>query len=200
MGAVPSAALISVPLTLAYFLICGLRFVFDLPAEIRANWAHKVILDHRQPESADAARKVMMTFVLPWVVAVCLPLYLFCWGWTVGGALVAVLIAACYLLADGLLRRFAKIPFACAYPAWKQSATVIVLLYVLGLWAFASILPSLEHALLLKSTWFLWGLAGALLAARFVLRKLRRDDETPHILAFDEVPDAPFELLNLSGR
>ena len=199
-GAAPSAALISVPLTLAYFLICGLRFVFDLPAEIRANWVHKVILDHRQPESADAARKVIMTFVLPWVLAVCLPLYLFYWGWAVGGALLAVLIAACYLLADGLLRRFAKIPFACAYPAWKQSATVIVLFYVLGLWAFASILLSMEHALLLKSAWYLWGLAAALLAARFALRRLRRDDETSHILVFDEVPDAPFELLNLSGR
>ena len=75
-----------------------------------------------------------------------------------------------------------------------------MLLYVLGLWAFASILPSMEHALLLKSTWYLWGLAAALLAARFVLRRLRRDDETSHILVFDEVPDAPFELLNLSGR
>jgi hypothetical protein len=88
-AAAPSAALISVPLTLAYFLICGLRFVFDLPAEIRANWVHKVILDHRQPESADAARKVVMTFVLPWILAGCLPLYLFYWGWAVGGALVA---------------------------------------------------------------------------------------------------------------
>ena len=198
--AVPSVALIAVPLTLAYFLICGLRFVFDLPAEIRANWVHKVILDHRQPESADAARKLIMTFVLPWILAVCLPLYLFYWGLTAGGALVAVLIAACYLLADGLLRRFAKIPFACAYPAWKQSATVIVLLYVLGLWAFASILPSLEHALLLKSTWYLWVLAAALQAARLALRKLRDSDETNQVLIFDEVPDAPFELLNLSGR
>ena len=41
----PSAAMISVPFTLAYFLICGLRFVFDLPAELRANWVHRVILD-----------------------------------------------------------------------------------------------------------------------------------------------------------
>jgi hypothetical protein len=141
-----------------------------------------------------------MTFVLPWILAVCLPLYLVYWGGVVGGALVAVLIAACYLLADGLLRRFRKIPFACAYPAWKQSATVIVLLYVLGLWAFGSILPAMEHALLLKSTWYLWGLAAALLAVRLALRRLRHSDETNEILIFDEVPDAPFELLNLSGR
>lgn len=141
-----------------------------------------------------------MTFVLPWILAVCLPLYLHYWGWAMGGGLVAVLIAACCLLADGLLRRFRKIPFACPYPAWKQSATVIVLLYILGLWAFASILPSLEHALLQKSTWYLWSLAGVLLGARMALRKLRHSDETNEVLVFDEVPDAPFELLNLSGR
>lgn len=196
----PSAALISVPFTLAYFLICGLRFVFDLPSELRANWVHRVILYHEQQAPADAARKIILTFVLPWILLVCLPLYLYYWGWSLGFALAAVLIAACYLLADGLLRRFAKIPFACAYPAWKQSATVIVLFYVLGLWAFSSILPGLEHALLMKSVWYLWGLVLALLAARFALRKLRDDDPRSKIVVFEEAPDTPFELLNLSGH
>jgi len=199
-GRAPSAAMISVPFTLAYFLICGLRFVFDLPAELRANWVHRVILDCEQQAPADAARKVILTFVLPWILLVCLPLYVYYWGWAIGSALTAVLVAGCYLLADGLLRRFAKIPFACAYPAWKQSATVIVLFYVLGLWAFASLLPGLEHALLLKSVWYLWGLVLVLLVVRFALRRLRDDDPRSRVLIFDEVPDAPFELLNLSGQ
>jgi len=199
-GRAPSAAMISVPFTLAYFLICGLRFVFDLPAELRANWVHRVILDCEQQAPADAARKVILTFVLPWILLVCLPLYVYYWGRAIGSALTAVLVAGCYLLADGLLRRFAKIPFACAYPAWKQSATVIVLFYVLGLWAFASLLPGLEHALLLKSVWYLWGLVLVLLVVRFALRRLRDDDPRSRVLIFDEVPDAPFELLNLSGQ
>lgn len=199
-GAAPSAAMISVPFTLAYFLICGLRFVFDLPAELRANWVHRVILDPEQQAPADAARKVILTFVLPWILLICLPFYLYYWSWTVGAVLAAVLIAGCYLLADGLLRRFAKIPFACSYPAWSQSATVIVLFYILGLWAFSSILPRLEHALLLKSVWYLWGLVAALLAARLALRRLRDDDPRSKILVFEEAPDTPFELLNLAGH
>ena len=196
----PSAALLSAPLVLAYFLICGLRFVFDLPAELSANWVHKVILDREQHVSAIVARKIILTFVLPWVLVVCLPLYLYLWGGTVGGALIAVLIASCYLLADLLLRRFRKVPFTCAYPAWKQSATVIVLLYVLGLWAFAFLLPGLERALLLRSPWYLWGLAAMLMAANFALRKLRDDDGSGHGLVFEEAADSPFELLNLSNR
>jgi hypothetical protein len=196
----PGAALISVPFTLAYFLICGLRFVFDLPAELRANWVHRAILDSEQQAPADAAKKVVLTFVLPWILVVCLPLYLYSWGWPVGTALAAMLIAGCYLLADVLLRRFTKIPFACVYPPWKQSATVIVLFYVLGLWAFASLLPGLEHALLLKSVWYLWVLVLVLQTARLILRRLRDDDPRSRILVFEEAPDMPFELLNLSGH
>jgi hypothetical protein len=161
---------------------------------------HRVILDSEQQAPADAARKVILTFVLPWIPLVCLPLYMYYWGWAVGSALTTVLVAGCYLLADGLLRRFAKIPFACAYPAWSQNATVIVLFYVLGLWVFSSILPSLEHALLVKSVWYLWGLVVALLAARFALRRLRDDDPRSRVLVFEEVLDTPFELLNLSGH
>jgi ABC-2 type transport system ATP-binding protein len=39
-----------------------------------------------------------------------------------------------------------------------------------------------------------------LLAARFALRKLRDDDPRSRTLVFEEAPDTPFELLNLSGR
>jgi len=193
-------ALLSAPLVLAYFLICGLRFVFDLPAELRANWVHRVILDRKQPGTATMARKIILTFVLPWVVVLCLPLYVYLWGAVTGGALFAVLMAGCYLMPEILLRRFRKIPFACAYPAWKQNATVIVLLYVLGLWAFAFLLPGLELALLAKSNWYLWGLALLLLSTALALRNRHRDEESVQALVFDEVADSPFELLNLSGR
>jgi FtsH-binding integral membrane protein len=196
----PGMALLSAPLVLAYFLICGLRFVFDLPAELRANWVHRVILDREQPGTAAVARKIILTFVLPWVVAVCLPLYLYLWGGMGGGALFTVLIAGCCLMPEILLRRFRKVPFACAYPAWKQNATVIVLLYVLGLWAFAFLLPGLERAFLARSPWYLWGLGLLLLSAVYVLRHRRQDEERGQALVFDEVSDSPFEFLNLSGR
>jgi hypothetical protein len=199
-GSTSAMALLSAPLVLAYFLICGLRFVFDLPAELRANWVHRVILDRKQPGIATMARKIILAFVLPWVVALCLPLYLYLWGAMTGGALFAVLMAGCYLMPEILLRRFRKIPFACAYPAWKQNATVIVLLYVLGLWAFAFLLPGLELALLARSNWYLWGLALLLVSTVLVLRNRHRDEESVQELVFDEVADSPFELLNLSGR
>ncbi len=196
----PRAALLSVPFVLAYFVICGLRFVFDIPAELRANWVHQVILDHAQHEPATLARKVILTFIFPWALLICLPLSVQAWGWTFGAGHVAVLVAACGFLAQFLLRRFHKIPFTCTYPAWKQNATVMILLYVLGFWAFAFLLPDLEHALLVRMPLFLWALSAALLLAGLALRRLRAVEIEDAPLIFEEGSPPAFEILNLSGR
>ena len=90
--ALPATEMLSVPFILAYFLLSGLRFVFDLPAELRANWVYQVILDHEKRESEGLARKVMLTFVLPWLLLVCFPLSVRFWGWTLGAGHIAVVI------------------------------------------------------------------------------------------------------------
>lgn len=196
----PRTELLSVSFVLAYFVICGLRFVFDIPAELHANWVHQVILDHEQREPATLARKVILTFVLPWVVLVSLPLSIRSWGWAIGAGHVAVLITACSLLAQLLLRRFRKIPFTCTYPVWKQSATMMILFYVLGFWAFAFLLPRLEHALLMQTPYFLWVLSALMLLAGVALRRLQAVEGVDTLLIFEEKNSPPFEILNLSGR
>lgn len=196
----PRAELLSAPFVLAYFVICGLRFVFDIPAELRANWVHQVILDHAQHEAATLARKVILTFVLPWALLACLPFSIRAWGWTVGVGHVLVLLASCSLLAQFLLRRFRKIPFTCTYPAWKQNATVMILFYVLGFWAFAFLLPGLEHALLVQTPFFLWALSAVFLLASMALRRLQTMETEDAPLIFEEGSSSAFELLNLSGR
>jgi hypothetical protein len=199
-GEPPGAGLLSAPFVLAYFLISGLRFVFDIPAELRANWVHQSILHHEQRGPARLARTVILTFVLPWVLVVCLPLSVWGWGWTVGAAHVAVLAAASNLLAQFLLRRFHKIPFTCTYPPWKQSATVMILFYLLGFWAFAFLLPGLERSLILRTPLFLWILCLLMLLAGAALRRLQAVEAVDTSLIFEEKNPAPFEILNLSGR
>ncbi|HEY7402655.1 MAG TPA: hypothetical protein VIB39_03980 [Candidatus Angelobacter sp.] len=198
-GDPPNVELLSAPFVLAYFVICGLRFVFDIPAELRANWVHQAILHHEQREPAALAGKVILTFILPWVV-VCLPLYVRAWGWSIGAGHVAVLTAACSLLAKLLLHRFHKIPFTCTYPTWKQSATVMILLYVLGFWGFAFLLPGLERSLIMRTPLFLWILSALLLLAGVVLRRFLAVEVVDTSLIFEEKSPSPFEILNLSGR
>lgn len=199
-GEAPSVELLSVPFVLAYFVICGLRFVFDIPAELRANWVQQVVLHQGQGEPATLARKVILTFVLPWTLLLCLPLYVWAWGWAAGVGHIVVLAAACSLLAQFLLHRFHKIPFTCTYPPWKQSATVMILLYVLGFWAFAFLLPGLERRLLVQTSLFLWALSALMLLAGVALRRLQAADTVDPSLIFEEKSPTPFEILNLSGR
>ncbi|HKR97679.1 MAG TPA: hypothetical protein VJW55_20040, partial [Candidatus Angelobacter sp.] len=191
----PQAELLSVPFVLAYFVICGLRFVFDIPAELNANWIHRVILHKEKNQSAALARKVMLTFILPWALLVCLPLFVRAWGWAIGTGHVAVLLAACALLAQLLLRRFSKIPFACTYTAWKQSSTMMILLFLLGFWAFAFLLPDLEHSSLRQTPFSLWVLSAIMMLASAALRRLWKAENEDEALVFEEGDDSPFELL-----
>ena len=117
-----------------------------------------------------------------------------------GVAHVGVLLACCSLLVEIVLGRFSKVPFTCAYPAWRRSATVTILFSLLGFYAFAYLLPELERALLIRSPLLLWGLPPLALLAGYALRRIRADQYAEQALIFEDVPAQVFETLNLSGR
>jgi len=137
---------------------------------------------------------------LPWALLVCLPFSVHAWGWAIGTGHLAVLIAACALLAQLLLRRFSKIPFACTYTAWKQSSTMMILFFLLGFWAFAFLLPDLEHSSLGQTPFSLWVLSALMMLASAALCRLWKAENEDEALVFEEGDDSPFELLHLSGH
>jgi hypothetical protein len=68
-----SPAFFSIPFILACCILVGLRFVFDIPTELRANWIFRLSLDKTAYECIPLMRKVMLTFILPWVFAAVFP-------------------------------------------------------------------------------------------------------------------------------
>jgi hypothetical protein len=199
-GSVPSSELLSVPLVLAYFVLCGSRFVFDMPAELRANWAPQVIVDREKHQAARVARKAMLSLVWPGMIVIGLPLYAKFWGWSTAAAHTAVILVCSYCFADFLLHGFRKIPFTCTYSPWKQHATVAIILYTLGFGVFTSVPSGLEHSLLVRYPWAVWLLAAVILGAWRLFRKLREDALDPTELIFEEATPPPFQVLNLSGK
>ena len=197
--AVPGPEIFSVPLVLAYCLIVGVRFAFAVPAEIQGNWIFKFLLDRDRHESAQTAFKVMLSFVLPWIFVIVLPAYSYLWSWRVG--LLTTLVTACWavLLAQILLLRFRTLPFTSSYPAFRDSAVVLAISYILGFfafvpltaqleyWASSSVVPRIFLGLIAAVTWY-------------ILSSLRRS--TPDIdraLQFDQAPDRSFEVLNIGS-
>jgi hypothetical protein len=50
-GPIPSTEFLSVPFVLAYCVIVGIRFAFETPADLRANWIFRYWLDPSQQET-----------------------------------------------------------------------------------------------------------------------------------------------------
>jgi hypothetical protein len=198
-GSSPPSEILAIPLILSYCIIVGVRFVFDIPAEMRANWVFQIHLDKTRHECIPLARKVILTFVLPWVFAVAVPLYGFLWDWRVAMVQSVVVTLWSLLLIEVLLLRFRKIPFTCSYPPFRDSAVVLALSYVLGFFVFVVLTSNLEH----------WGLenpmmtpalfASVLLAWYAVSRIHHGDMQIDKELIFEENAPASFELLDL-GR
>ena len=193
-----SPEILAIPLILSYCIILGVRFVFDIPAEMRANWVFRLCVDKANHECIPLARKVTMTFVLPWVFAIVLPVYGRLWGWRVGLLQTAVVTIMSALLTEVVLLRFCKIPFTCSYPAFRPSAVVLVLSYVLGFLVFVVLTSNLESWALVQPVLIVPFLAATLIAWRVLSRLQKGVQEIDKELIFEDTATVEFELLNLS--
>ncbi|MBZ5523998.1 MAG: hypothetical protein LAP21_17315 [Acidobacteriia bacterium] len=198
-GTVPSADLLSAPLLLFYCVIFGLRFAFEVPADLRANWIHRMLVDCDKHESSAVARSVILSVVLPVVLFACVPVYAYVWGWRVAGIHALIMGLACWFLTELLLVKFRKIPFTCSYPHWSEYTIVNILLSVLGLVLFSSVPAQLELWMLGWTPGLLF-LLPMIFVARKMLARLREQNAYRSRLVFEDQPIPALELLNLSGN
>ncbi len=194
---VPSAALFSIPFIMVYCILVGLRFAFDIPTELRDNWIFRLSLDPSDHECIPLARKLMLTFIFPWVFAGVFPLTVYLWGWLTGLLHTAVIAISSTLLAAILLVRFRKVPFTCSYPPFRDSAIPIIIAYVFGFSAFVGITARIEYAALHNPLMLLL-FVPLLIAVWYALRRYQQ--ETIAIdknLIFEEKQPVAFEVLGL---
>ena len=191
-GQTPSAEFLSVPFILAFCVIVGIRFAFELPADLRANWIFRYWLDPSQQDARPIARRVLLLFTLPWLAPAALLSVLFFWGWTVALLHAAILIACTILLVETVLIRFRKIPFTCSYPAFQSHSGLIFVAYLFGFLFFTDYFPQMEHWSLLdlwESIWFVPLLGAGIL----VLQQYRKQmlDMDKHLI-FEEPSRSSF--------
>src|SRR4030095_16180839 len=73
-------SLLSIPLVMSFFILCGLRFIFTIPAELNANWTFRLDQSAPPQEYLSAVRKVMLTLGVVPLSAALLPFYAALWG------------------------------------------------------------------------------------------------------------------------
>jgi hypothetical protein len=190
-------AMYSLPLVLSFFLLSGLRVIFTVPAELRANWTFQLAEDeHRALLLAGTRKAVLAMGVAPLFLSVA-AVFTFLWGW--GAATVHVLFGASlsWMLMEALFWNFAKVPFTCTYQPGKINLPVALLLYLGAFSVYAYTMASVEYWLLEEP----WRMAAYLMSAatvlvgwficreRYLVRGLR--------LLFEDQPDPEVRTLGI---
>jgi len=195
----PSAMILAAPLPLIVAILVALRMAFDVGADLRAKWIFQITLGGAKDESVGVARKLMLSFTVPWIWIIVLPAYSVLWDWRVGLLHAATLTAAAALVTDLLLLNFHKIPFTHAAPPFGQNVIARVLVEVLAFALGITLLVQLElwafrqpAALLALLAMFCAGWIGI---ARYRAEQPQIDGQL-----FDDAPKSAFELLNLTER
>jgi len=192
-----SADGLSIPLVLAFFIIVGLRIVFDIPVELRCNWLFRLMLDAEKHECEPLARKVILVSVLPWVLVISFPIYAYLGGWVVGCLHTVVVVTWSLLLTDAVLIRFRKLPFTCSFPLFQQHSIVTLLGCVFGFFLFAVVTPQFE-SWALSDPGRMAGIVPVVAVVWYVLFRIRSNAlEIERTLIFEEAPTRAIEVLQL---
>jgi hypothetical protein len=177
------ASLLSLPLLIAFFLISGLRFVFDLPAALAANWIFRSAIDVPDPAPRAVARRFLLLAVLPWQIAFPLP-------WQA----IALDILFSALAIELVLRGYRKIAFTCSSKPDTSQMVVRIVGLIVTILVLIPVLTAMERWAL-RDLWRFGVLAAVLGAVWYGVRGKKDDEE---LLLFEDRPAAAFELLKLA--
>jgi hypothetical protein len=144
-GQILAPAFLSVPLILVYCLVVGLRFIFEIPADLRANWIFKMQIDAGAGESVALGRALAWTILAPLLIVACVPAYAYGWGWLVALLHLGYVGLMTWLLVETMFVRLRKIPFTCSLPVFKENAFVVLFLLFLGFYLFVRAGAFLEY-------------------------------------------------------
>jgi hypothetical protein len=195
----PNPALLSIPLIISFFVLSGMRVVFSIPAELKANWVFQLSEADGRPECLSGVRKAMFVFGAVPLFAALAPMYVLLWGWPAAVFHTFFDIALSLLLIELLLVKFHKIPFTCSYLPGKSNITALWFVYWLGFATYAYSMASLEVWILNRplriAGFYLLGVT--LVATAYFYRN--RHLHEGFTLIFEDQPEPVVRTLNLTA-
>ena len=189
---------LSIPFIVSFLVIVGLRVVFEIPVELRANWIFQLMLDPERQECEPLARKIMLLSALAWIPATTFAAYAYLQGLRIALLHTFVLTLWAVLLTNLLLIRFHKLPFTCTLPIFKQHSIVILISFCFGFLIYAGSIPEFESAALTRPIRLL-SLAPFAALAWYIPRHLAGNTiDMEKKLIFEESATQTVERLRLS--
>jgi len=189
-------AVLSAPMVFSFFLLSGMRYVFSIPVELRANWIFRVTETDSRNRLLDGVEKVVLTLGVVPILILMLPIHV----WLLGGATAAVHFVEGGLLSlilmELVLFDFEKVPFTCSYLPGKRNVTQTLVLYWVAFSAYAYSMTAVE-VWTLRDPARVLTVVGLLLAAFCRLRLARKEHWGQLPLLFDDVPEPLIQKLGL---
>ena len=196
----PSVVLLSVPLVFYFFTLVGMRALFGIPIEIKANWVFRLHApeDRMLATVAGARLALLLAVVAPIAIASGL-LGMALWGPGAGAIHLGFTAALGMLLVDVLLVGLRKIPFACTYYPGRSRAATLWPFFVAAFVVYAYELADTERAAM-TSRLVLGVFPVSIAVAIAGLAHLRRLNlqRPPGLIYQEEEPDRMFEGFKLS--
>jgi hypothetical protein len=126
-----------VQLVLSFFLLVGLRAVFAIPAELRANWLFRLTVVGDPRRYLAGVRRAVEACVVAPLFLVLLPLHAMLWGPRAAllHAVFGVLWAL--VLLDVLMLHLEKLPFTCSHVSGKGGIRAFWPVYPAGFIIYA---------------------------------------------------------------
>ena len=180
--------------SLLIFLLLGVRHLFSMPIELKANWAFQITEGEGRREWLSAVDRFVLFPGAAVMLLLPLPLEVRLLGWRAVAE--SVLLAAFALLCyEWVFASWEKLPFTCSHLPGK-TPTWILSLQLLGLFVLFPIVNGILLACLYNRTAFA-GVLIILIAAWARLHTSRREGWGHLRLKYEELPDPAIHSLNL---
>lgn len=125
-----SKSLVVLSFLLMYSAVIGVRSVFSLPLELRANWIFRVVPPPQSLECLAASRRALYCLAVAPVLAVIAGLSFSSWPWQTAAAHLVLLGLAGIAGGEFALQHFRKIPFTCSLLPGKSSFHIAALIFL----------------------------------------------------------------------
>jgi CubicO group peptidase (beta-lactamase class C family) len=131
LGSTVSAAVLMSTIVFMILCVLGIRVVFSLPLDLRANWIFRITPIPAGPGCMAARRRALYALS---VVPVCLgaaALLFSVWPWQTAAKHLVVLVLLGTAIAELCLRGTQKLPFTCSYLPGKSNFNVTIVVSIL---------------------------------------------------------------------
>jgi hypothetical protein len=136
---------IEAPLVLSFFVVSGLRAVFNMPYELGANWMFQITTGADTSEFLAATRRwVLLRGVMP-VYAVLGPLQLLFFQPAEAVFHLSFGLAVAVVLTEFFFFQFNKVPFTCSYLPAKSHLAFLAAAYLYGFTIYTFTISRLDR-------------------------------------------------------